>query len=126
MKSILIAAALILGNNAAAHEMTPTYFDPKPTFTEGIYSVEMDLFNRRSDVGNFRFEAYTLEWDPLPFASYDRDVFLNEGQGITVDLYFRKSDLPELGYICSRSIAGPAGVSSLICSKIAVDPYNEI
>lgn len=119
MKRLLLAAALLFATSAAAHEMTPTYFRIVPTQYENIYSVTMELFNRREDVSRYQFEVYTEDWVPIEFASFDRYVKIENGKGIEVKLFFRKSDVGRITYICSRSTADNiTNVASLICSKI--------
>ena len=117
MKSLVLVAALLFTNIAAAHEMTPTYFRALPSLYEKIVIVKMDIFNRRTDVSQYQFEAYDAEWNALEFASFKREVNLETGTGTNVELYFRIGVLNDLVYICSRSATDSGNsVSSLICS----------
>lgn len=119
MKKLLLAAALMFSTGAAAHEMTPTYFRILPTQYDNIYMSTIELFNRREDADRYQFEVYTEDWVPIEFASFDRYVKIEYGQGIEAKLYFRKSDINRITYICSRSMADNiTNVASLICSKI--------
>jgi len=116
-----IIAALLAASGAAAHEMTPTYFDLKPSIVDSLYTTQMRVFNRRNDASFYRMEAYTEDWTPLPYASFTREFTLNYGEGIQADLYFSESDLDRIVYICSRSIRkqyNDTAITSLICSKI--------
>jgi len=116
-----ISAVALLATSATAHEMTPTYFELNISPVNGVYTTTMSVFNRRKDANLYNMEAYTKDWDPIPYASFDREFTIEYGEGIDVDLYFRPRDLNRLVYICSRSIIESeqsSGVSSLICSKI--------
>ena len=121
MRNIITAAALLLSTSAAAHEMTPTYFQLVPSMVTNIWATKMNIFNRREDTHLYQMEAYTADWEALPFASFDREFNLDYGEGITVELYFRNIDKDRVTYICSRSVPDGSEVSavtSLICSKV--------
>ena len=121
MRNIITAAAIFLSTSAAAHEMTPTYFQLVPSMVTNIWTTEMNIFNRREDVNLYEMEVYTADWTPLPFASFNREFYLDYGEVITVDLYFRNIDKNRVTYICSRSVPEDNDVSSiasLICSKV--------
>lgn len=116
-----IIAAVLVATSSAAHEMTPTYFDLKPSIIDTLYTTQMKVFNRRNDASFYRMEAYTEDWEPLPYASFNRQFTLDYGEGIETDLYFSESDLDRIVYICSRSIPrqyNDGAITSLICSKI--------
>ena len=119
MRNIILAVALLFSTSATAHEMTPTYFNITPTIYDNIYVVKMNIFNRRDDASHYQFEAYTEDWVPIVYASFNRQLKLQFGEGASVDLYFREKDVSRLTYICSRSIIDQdSSVSSLICSKV--------
>jgi len=117
MRYIILAAAILFSSIAAAHEMTPTYFNIKLTAYDGVRVVEMMIVNRRDDVSYYQFEAYDENWTPIAYASYDRVIKLDFGAAKGVTLYFKSKDAKRLTYICSRSLV-ETGVSSLICSKV--------
>ena len=118
MRKIILAVALLFSTGATAHEMTPTYFNAERTIYDNVYIVKMHIFNRRDDASNYQFEAYTENWEPIAYASFDRNLKLQYGEGATVDMYFRSTDASRLAYVCSRSVDQDINVSSLICSKV--------
>lgn len=121
MRNIITAAALFLSTSAAAHEMTPTYFQIVPSMVSNVWTTKMLVFNRREDVNQYQIEVYTADWEGLPFASFNREFKLDYGNGIDVELYFRDIDKDRVTYICSRSVPEEnevSAVASLICSKV--------
>lgn len=116
MKFIKIAVALLVASSATAHEMTPTYFDIKPTMYDNVFVSDMVIINRNEETLKYQFEVYDDNWVSVPYASFNRVIELAYGESLNVSLYFRTEDVGDVTYICSRSLVDE-GVSSLICSK---------
>ena len=118
----LALALMTIMSGANAHEMTPTYFDLGPSSVPNVDCVKLKLFNRRTDVNKYQFEAYDEEWVPVAYASYNREIELQMGEGADVELFFKRKDRDKVYYICSRSVLdGNTSISSLICSKVSDD-----
>jgi hypothetical protein len=124
MRYIILAVAAICAQAAiaTAHEMTPTYFELRPSSVENVWRTKMYVFNRREDAEWYGIEVYDADWNPIEYASFDRIVQLKEGEGKEIELLVRQRDRLRVEYICSRSIdryfdGESSAVSSLICSK---------
>jgi hypothetical protein len=107
---------------SSAHELTPTYFESKPSLYQNVRSVEMLLFNRRSDISYYELSAFDGDWNPIKFASKENIIKLKYLERKTIEIYFREVDLEKLTYICTKSLIlksemKSTGISSRICSK---------
>lgn len=116
--------ALLLGltcGSAMAHELTPTYFDLKPSIYAAVYSTTVTMFNRRVDVNYYQIDVYDADWKAIPFAASEKVIKMNYLQRMKIELFFRKEDVRRVVYICTRSKilkgSGPAVIASNICSK---------
>ena len=124
-----IIAFIILSLTSAqalGHEMTPTYPEMRPSYVDGLYSVNMKLFNRRNDVTYYDISVFDEEWNNIPFASKERLIKINYLEKKDFEIYIRESDHSEVEYICTTSKllkgdVSAAAVNSRICSKIKRD-----
>ena len=118
-----IVAALLFSTGAAAHEMTPTYFDFKPSYVDGVYVTTMSMWNRRNDVEYYEISVFDDEWNNLPFASRNRVFKLSYLDREKIDIYIKQEDINDVEYICTsskqlKSDVKSTGVKSTICSRI--------
>jgi len=119
----IMCLLLVLSGPVAAHSWTPTYPDLEPSFVDGIYVAEMELWNSRADVNYFTFEVFYDEWAHVPWAAQERNAAIKYLERKKINIYIRQGDLPRVRYICSRSLHVKSNetaslVSSRICSKI--------
>jgi hypothetical protein len=106
----------------SAHELTPTYFEMKPSIYAGVYKTTMTMFNRREDIKYYQIEVFDKDWNPVSFATNKRIIDLNYLQRTNFEIYFREKDVAKVTYICTRSkiLKGEETtvIASNICSKI--------
>ena len=119
----VLTAASIFAHGAAAHEMTPTYFDFKPSYVDGVYVTTMSMWNRRNDVEYYEISVFDDEWNNLPFASRNRVFKLSYLDREKIDIYIKQEDINDVEYICTsskqlKSDVKSTGVKSTICSRI--------
>lgn len=119
----LIAAALVYGTSAAAHELTPTYVEFTPSYITGVYSTKIKMWNRREDVNYYEISVFDEEWNPVDFAAVDRLIKLDYLDKKVVEIYIRKYDVDKAHYICTKSKilksdAITSSITSRICSKV--------
>ena len=105
-----------------AHEMTPTYPELKPSFMDGVWSAELELFNKRSDVHWYELGVFTEDWEPIPFVSKFKVVRLDHLARVKFDVYIGIGDVDRAEYVCSKSklrenINQKTLLSSRICSR---------
>lgn len=121
MRFVIILAALILSNAAAAHEMVPAYLKLEPAPVDKVYKTSFKMFNRRNDVDYYSVSVYDQNWNKVPFASFDRVFKLEHLQKKEITVYIKENDISVATYVCTSSKLYPgrgAAVSSRICSKI--------
>jgi len=123
MKYMVLAAAVLFGSIAAAHELTPTYPKFNPSYLSGVSVTRMKLWNRREDVLYYELALYDEQWKPLPFATTNRLIQLEYLQSKSFEVYVRDSDLEKLEYICTTSKllkddVDSTGITSRICSRV--------
>lgn len=112
----------LFASSVQAHEMTPTYFDMKPSLYTNVFVTQMRLFNRREDVKFYEISVYDGDWNPIKFASKARVVQIDPLKRSTFEVYVRRQDLDDVVYICTESklLKGEVestGITSRICSK---------
>jgi len=118
------AAALILfANSAAAHELTPTYPEIRPSYVNGVSVTTMKMWNRRSDAKYYEINVFDEKWNPVSFATSNRVIQLNYLEHKSFEIYFRDEDKDRVSYICTTSKqlkrdVLSTGVKSKICSRI--------
>lgn len=123
MRNILIMIMWVLAMPVYAHELTPTYFELKPSVYDNIYETQMMLFNRREDVRFYEIAVYDKEWNTIPFATKNKVMKIDYLKKTFVTLYFKKQNLYDVYYVCTTSklVKGEvisSGIASKICSKI--------
>ena len=123
MKYMILAAAVLLSNTAAAHELTPTYPKFKPSYMSGVSVTIMKLWNRREDVSYYELALYDEQWKIIQFAAIDRLIKLDYLQSKSFEIYVRDTDLERLEYICTTSKllkddVDSTGITSRICSRV--------
>jgi hypothetical protein len=121
MRFVIILAALILSNAAAAHEMVPAYLKLEPAPVDKVYMTSFKMFNRRNDVDYYSVSVYDQNWNKVPFASFDRVFKLEHLKKKEITVYLKENDISVATYVCTSSKLYPgkgAAVSSRICSKI--------
>lgn len=119
----MIVLALLLSEQAIAHQWLPTYPKLERSFVPGVYVTTLELFNSRKDVEYYQVSVLDKDMNPVKFASRDRIVNVPYTKKAKIDVYIREEDKDRAVYICSLSKLipgeGPATVvSSRICSKI--------
>lgn len=119
----IVVATVGIGQNAYAHEMTPTY--PRLTYShlDGIVKTSMSMFNKRQDVQHYEIKVFDKDFNPIPFATSHNIIKLQYLSKVNFDVYIRKNDASKATYICSLSKlekdnTARTAVSSRICSKI--------
>lgn len=118
------AAALIsFSGNAAAHELTPTYPEIRPSYINGVSVTTMKMWNRRSDASYYEISVFDEEWNELGFATSNRIMKMEYLEHRTFEIYFRDEDKDKVSYICTTSKqlkddVLSTGVKSRICSRI--------
>lgn len=106
-----------------AHEMTPTYPELKPSFTQGVVYARLSIFNRREDAMYYELEVFDDIWQPIPFATKTKIIKVNYLERKYFDIFIRSKDANKLRYICSTSKlkkedVTSTAIASKICSKV--------
>ena len=122
MRFVIAFIIMVLTHGLAfAHELTPTYFELRPSIYNNVYVTEMTMFNRRDDVKYYQVEVYDMDWKAVPFATSERIIEMRYLEKRRIELYFKKEDSERVLYICTRSKilkgGGPTVIASNICSK---------
>ena len=107
----------------SAHEMIPTYPKLIPSHIDDVFSTQMEIFNRRSDVQYYEIGVFDKEWKSIPFVSSYKLMKVDYLQHVKFDIYVRAKDVLRATYVCSKSKLRNdedkvTAVSSKICSKI--------
>lgn len=117
----MLSSAQVLG-----HEMTPTYPKLRPSYMDGLFVLDMKLFNRREDVKYYEIQVFDGDWNPIPFATPEKLIKVDYLGKKDFELYIRERDAEKLEYVCSvskllKSDVESTGITSKICSKIKRD-----
>ena len=123
MRFVYALVMMVLTHGIAyAHELTPTYFELRPSIYNNVYLTDMTIFNRREDVRFYQIEVYDKDWNPVSFATSERIMEMRYLERRKFEIYIKKDDLDRVTYICTRSKllkgGGPTVIASNICSKI--------
>ena len=123
MKYGFAAALMLFANSAAAHELTPTYPEIRPSYVNGVSVTTMKMWNRRSDAKYYEINVFDEKWNPVSFATSNRVIQLNYLEHKSFEIYFRDEDKDRVSYICTTSKqlkrdVLSTGVKSKICSRI--------
>lgn len=118
----VIAAALI-STSAAAHELTPTYFDFRPSFVNNVLVTTLKMWNRRNDVLYYEISVFDKDLNKVPFATSDKIIKIEYLEHKTIDVFIREKDKDTVTFICTTSKqlkedVKSTGIQSMICSKI--------
>jgi len=118
-----IIALLAFANSAYAHEMTPTYFDIKPSFVDGISVIEMSFWNRRQDVTYYEIDVFDSEWNSISFAASNKLLYVEYLNKKNFDIYVKDNDKDDVYYVCTvskilKSSETSTGIASRICSRV--------
>ena len=105
-----------------AHEMTPTFFEMRPSLYNNVYVTDMSLFNKREDVSYYEVGVFDKDFKPVAFATSNRIINAKTYSRNAISIYVRKKDLDNVVYICTESklLKGEVdstGITSRICSK---------
>lgn len=119
----IILAAMLLSSNVAAHELTPTYFNFKPSYIEGVSTTTVELWNRRDDAEYYEIYVTDENWGRIPFATRDRIIRLPHLSREKINIYVKQEDIARVEFICSsskqlKSDVKSTGIKSTICSRI--------
>lgn len=119
---ILAIVGALACSPAWSHEMTPTYFELKPAYVDGIATTKFQLFNRRVDVRYYEINVFDEDWNSIPFATNENIIKLEYLDRDEIEIYIREEDINRITYICTRSntVQGEAEssvITSRICSK---------
>ena len=103
--------------------MTPTYPKFKDSFMDGLLVTEMEIFNKRRDVEYYEVGVFDKDFKAIPFVSSYTVYKVDYLQTVSVEIYVRRKDEPQITYICSRSKVleqrvSNTSIASTICSKI--------
>jgi hypothetical protein len=113
----------ILSMKVNAHEMTPTYPKLKSSHVDGVYTTQVELFNKREDVEYYDIGVFDKDFNHIRFVTV-YDVYKVEYLGrIKVDIFVNGKDVPNVEYICSisrmrRDSESTTLISSKICSRV--------
>lgn len=123
VKTITITTALLLSTSAVAHEMTPTYFQFKPSFVDNVKVTTVNIWNRREDVQYYEVSVLDKFWNRVSFATRDRIIKLPYLKREKIDIYIKQEDVGDVEYICTsskqlKSDVQSTGIKSMICSRI--------
>lgn len=121
--AFLIFIILCYSSVADAHEWTPTYFQWRPSYVEGISTTTMKLRNARKGVVYYELSVLDSEMNPIRFAASSRILYVPYLRRASVDIYVPTKKVDQAVYICSRSKIRKDGqsktfISSRICSKV--------
>lgn len=121
--AFLIFIILCYSSVADAHEWTPTYFQWRPSYVEGISTTTMKLRNARKGVVYYELSVLDSEMNPIRFAASSRILYVPYLRRASVDIYVPTKIVDQAVYICSRSKIRKDGqsktfISSRICSKV--------
>jgi len=113
----------LFATQAYAHEMTPTYFELKPSLYDNVYVTQLSLFNKRQDVEYYEVNVYDENFNPIAFATKDKVLKVPTYGKSTLEIYVRRKDVDEVTYVCTQSMllkenVGSTGVTSRICSRL--------
>ena len=119
----IFTAALLISSSAAAHEMTPTYVEFKPSYVDGVYVTAVNLWNRRNDVEYYEISVLDEMWERIPFAARDRIVKISHLKKQKIEIYIKQEDLKDVEFVCTsskqlKSDVKSTGIKSMICSRI--------
>ena len=103
---------------AYAHEMVPTYPKLEPSYVENIWKAELEIFNKRKDVEYYEIGVFDEEWQPIPFVSSYKVIYLKYLGHLGFEIYVRASDADRAVYVCSQSKLRGDGSGTLLASKI--------
>ena len=123
-RSVIISIFLMLISfSSYSHEMTPTYPKFKDSFMDGLLVTEMEIFNKRRDVDYYEIGVFDKDFKAIPFVSSYTVYKVDYLQTVSVEIYVRRNDEPQITYICSRSKVleqrvSNTSIASTICSKI--------
>jgi len=118
------AAALIsISGSAAAHELTPTYPEIRPSYIDGVSVTRMKMWNRRSDALYYEISVFDKDWTEVGFATSNRIMKMEYLEHRTFEIYFRDEDRDKVSYICTTSKqlkqdVQSTGIKSRICSRV--------
>tara|TARA_B110000503_G_scaffold140573_1_gene231816 strand:- start:1665 stop:2036 length:372 start_codon:yes stop_codon:yes gene_type:complete len=121
MKFVIFIVAMLFSSIATAHEMTPAYIKLAPSSVDDIYVATFKMLNRRVDVDYYAINAYDVNWNKIPFASFNRVFKLEHLKRIDLKIFFQKKYFLEVYYICTESklYEGKGTyIASRICSRI--------
>lgn len=121
-RSVILLLVLLSGH-LRAHEWTPTYPELRPSHVQGVYAVDMKLFNARQDITYYEISVWDADWNKLPFAAEMRILPIDYLGRRDITIYIREADRDNVTYICSKSKIVSNGeaqssISSRVCSKI--------
>lgn len=127
MKRLLGIMMVLFAGATNAHQMTPTYFEPKPSMYRNISVVEMKFFNKRSDVRYYEVTVHDAEWNPLPFSSASKVFAVGELGKHSITIYVSHRNAAGVEYVCTtskflKSQETTSRVTSRVCSKAKSDP----
>lgn len=122
----IIVSLTFYASQSFAHEMIPTYPEMRPSIYDGLYSIKLNIFNRRNDVFYYEIGVFDEDWKPLPFGTKEKIIKLDYLNKKDLEIYIREAEKNKVTYICTTSklIKGDVkftAVTSKICSKIKRD-----
>ena len=115
-------AIVLSWGHLTAHERTPTYPKFEQAYVEGIYTTNMEIFNRRFDIDYYEIEVFNKDWEPVRFAAQSKIMTIGYLSTKKFQVYVAANDLKDVEYICTKSKLykgiSTSVISSKICSKI--------
>ena len=124
IKLFLTCFLFLIGGQAVAHELTPTYTQLKQSYVENILTTQLTLWNGRADVLYYRIKVFTEDWEEVSFRALPaKTIKVEYTERQKIDIYIAEKDKNKAVYICTRSqilkgLKQKTVVSSNICSKI--------
>jgi len=113
---------MLVSHGVSSHEMTPTYLTLERSYVKGVYKTTLQIFNKRKDVEYYEIGVFDKKFNPIPFVTSYKVIYLKYLGHMTFDVFIREKDKHKAFYVCSRSKLRiqnitKAAISSRICSK---------
>ena len=101
----------------------PTYPKFEQSFIDGVSTVKMELFNKRSEIEYYEVQVFDKDWNKISFASESKLINIKYLETKNINIYVKTDDVLKLGYVCTESKSKKQDsnytiISSRICSRI--------
>lgn len=121
-RQVIGTLLVLLGTQAVAHDMTPTYPKWSVSHVPGIVKTTMAMWNKRKDVDWYEISVLDENWKTVPFVTSYYILRLEYLAHAEFDIYINERDVGRAKYVCSKSKLKEAKeqkamIVSRICSK---------